>query len=131
MSNKGITIVYWVTTIFVAFVGLAGILNILQLESLVKVNRELGLPQYLMPFLGTVKVLGAIAILIPALKKLHEAAYFGFIFYFIGATYVLICNGGGIDKFGVTIVIVAFTIVSYLTFLKRKKNVIPKQYIKT
>jgi len=121
MNNKGITITYWITTIFVAFVGFSGILNILQLESLVKVNRELGLPQYLMPFLGTVKVLGAIAILIPALKKLHEMAYFGFIFYFIGATYILIANGGGIDKYGVTLLIIAATIISYLTFLKRKE----------
>lgn len=122
MNNKTITITYWITTVFVAFVGFAGILNILQLESLVKVNRELGLPQYLMPFLGTVKVLGAIAILIPALKKLHEAAYFGFIFYFIGATYVLIANGGGIDKYGVTVLIIVATVVSYLTFLKQKET---------
>ncbi|OXA95894.1 DoxX family protein [Flavobacterium hercynium] len=128
MSNKGITIVYWVTTIFVAFVGFAGILNILQLESLVKVNRELGLPQYLMPFLGTVKVLGAVAILIPGFKKFHEAAYFGFIFYFIGATYVLIANGGGLDKYGVTILIIVATVISYRTFLKRKMHNATVQY---
>ncbi|AOM79330.1 hypothetical protein BFS30_20460 [Pedobacter steynii] len=102
-------------------VGLLGILNILQIDALVKTNRELGLPQYLLPFLGTVKVLGAIAILVPSLKKFHEAAYAGFIFYFIGATYVLIANGAGIDKYGVTLLITAATAVSYISYLKLKK----------
>ena len=117
---NGTKITYWISTVFVAIVGLAGILNILQLESLVQVNRELGLPQYLMPFLGTVKVLGAITILLPPLKRFHEAAYAGFIFYFAGATYVLISNGGGIDKYGTTLFIIAATVVSYLASLKLK-----------
>ncbi|MNK22320.1 hypothetical protein D3C87_405950 [compost metagenome] len=120
MNKKSIKITYWITTIFVAFVGFAGIMNILQLPSLVKVNHELGLPQYLMPFLGTVKVLGAITILLQPLKRFHEAAYAGFVFYFTGASYVLIANGGGIDKYGVTLMIIAATVLSYLSSLKLK-----------
>jgi hypothetical protein len=121
MNSRAINISYWVSTVFVAFVGLAGILNILQIESLVKVNRELGLPRYLMPFLGTVKVLGAITILLQPLKRFHEAAYAGFVFYFTGATYVLIANGGGIDKYGTTVFIIIASVISYLTSLKRKQ----------
>lgn len=121
MNSKGIKIAYWVSTIFVAFVGFSGILNVLQIESLVKVNRELGLPQYLMPFLGTVKVLGAITIISPFLKRFHEAAYAGFIFYFSGATYVLIANGAGPDKYGTTLFIILATVVSYLSALKIKQ----------
>lgn len=122
MSIKAIKIIYWISTIFVALVGSLGILNILEIDALVKTNRELGLPHYLLPFLGTVKVLGAIAILLPSLKKFHEAAYAGFIFYFIGATYVLIANGGGIDKYGSTLFIIAATVVSYISYLKLKEH---------
>lgn len=119
MNTKVIKIIYWVTTIFVAIVGFSGILNILQVPSLVKTNQELGLPLYLMPFLGSVKVLGAIAILLqPLLKRFHEAAYAGFIFYFSAASYVLIANSVGAQKIGVTLFILTATVVSYLTSLK-------------
>ncbi|SEW45638.1 DoxX-like family protein [Chitinophaga sp. YR573] len=123
MNSKGIKITYWLSTGFVAFVGFSGILNVLQIESLVKVNRELGLPQYLMPFLGVIKILGAITIVLPLLKRFHEAAYAGLIFYFTGATYVLIANGKGIEKYGVTLIIIIATVVSYLTSLKRKQTI--------
>ena len=118
MNRKGIKITYWLSTGFVAFVGFAGILNVLQIESLVQVNRALGLPQYLMPFLGVVKILGAITILLPPLKRFHEAAYAGFIFHFIGATYVLIANGGGIEKYSSTLIILMAIVASYLSSLK-------------
>jgi hypothetical protein len=121
MSNKGIKITYWITTIFVALVGFSGILNILEVPSLVKTNRELGLPQYLMPFLGTVKVLGAVTILVQPLKRFHEAAYAGFIFYFSGASYVLMANAAGANRCGATLMILAATVVSYITSLKLKK----------
>ena len=85
--------------------------------SLVKVNHDLGLPQYLMPFPGTVKILGAITILLQPLKRFHEAAYAGFVFYFSGATYVLIANGNGIDKYGTTLFIILAVVVSYLRSL--------------
>jgi hypothetical protein len=122
MNNKQTKIAYWVSTVFVAFVGFSGILNVFQIASLVKVNHDLGLPQYLMPFLGTVKMLGAITILLQPLKRFHEAAYAGFIFYFSGATYVLIANGNGIDKYGTTLFIILAVVVSYLSSLKLRKN---------
>lgn len=119
---KTTKIIYWISTVFVAFVGFAGVLNIIQFEPLVQVNKALGLPQYLMPFLGTVKVVGAVTILLPRLKRFHEAAYAGFIFYFSGATYVLIANGGGIEKYGVTLLIITAIVASYLTSLKLKQQ---------
>jgi hypothetical protein len=113
MNTKQVKIIYWVSTLFLGFVGLAGIANILMVEELVQTTRALGLPTYFMPFFGVVKVVGAITILVPALRRFQQAAYFGFIFYFIGATYTLMATHSGPEKWGVTLLILAAAGVSY------------------
>ncbi len=113
MNTKHVRLIYWVSTLFLALVGLAGIFNILMIDQLVQVNRSLGLPDYFMPFFGVVKVVGAITILVPALRGFQQAAYFGFIFYFIGATYTLMATHSGLGKWGVTLLILAAAGVSY------------------
>jgi hypothetical protein len=122
MNNKQTEIAYWVSTVFAAFVGFSGILNVIQIASLVKVNLDLGLPQYLNAISGSGKNTGSITILLQPLKRFHEAAYAGFIFYFSGATYVLIANGNGIDKDGITHFIILTVVVSYLSSLKLGQN---------
>ncbi|MBO9617249.1 MAG: DoxX family protein [Dyadobacter sp.] len=116
MNTKKVKFIYWASTLFLGLVGLAGIANILMVEELVQVNRSLGLPDYFMPFFGFVKVVGAITILAPALRRFQQAAYFGFIFYFIGATYTLMATHGGPEKWGATLLILAAAGVSYWTW---------------
>ncbi|GAB3953539.1 hypothetical protein GCM10028805_37460 [Spirosoma harenae] len=113
MNTRHVKQIYWLSTLFLALVGLAGIFNILQVDQLVQVNRSLGLPDYFMPFFGVVKVVGGITILVPALRRFQQAAYFGFIFYFMGATYTLMATHGGPQKWGVTLLILAAASVSY------------------
>ncbi|HTF82073.1 MAG TPA: DoxX family protein [Cytophagales bacterium] len=55
---------------------------------MVAASTAVGLPLYLMPLLGTAKLLGAIALVLPFLKVVKEWAYAGFAFIFIGATWV-------------------------------------------
>ena len=112
MNTKHVRLIYWVSTLFLALVGLAGILNILMVDQLVRVNRSLGLHDYFMPFFGVVKVVGAITIMVPALRRFQQAAYFGFIFYFMGATYTLMATHNGPEKWGVTLLILAAAGVS-------------------
>jgi hypothetical protein len=119
MNTKQVKIIYWVSTLFLSFVGLAGIANILMVEQLVQTNKALGLPVYFMPFFGVVKVVGAITILVPALRRFQQAAYFGFIFYFIGATYTLMATHSGPEKWGVTLLILAAAGVSYWAWQQR------------
>jgi hypothetical protein len=71
---------------------------------------------------GDGKNIGAITILLQPLKRFHEAAYAGFIFYFSGATYVLIANGNGIDKYGTTLFIILAVVVSYLSSLRLRQS---------
>ena len=113
MNTKQVKLIYWVSTLFLGLVGLAGIANILMIEELVKTTRALGLPTYFMPFFGVVKMVGAITILVPALRRFQQAAYFGFIFYFTGATYTLMATHSGPQKWGVTVLILAAAGVSY------------------
>lgn len=113
MNTKQVKLIYWISTLFLSLVGLAGIANILMVEELVQVNRSLGLPNYFMPFFGFLKMVGAITILVPALRRFQQAAYFGFIFYFIGATYTLMATHSGPEKWSVTLLILAAAGVSY------------------
>lgn len=53
-----------------------------QKESIV----ALGYPEYLMTILGTAKLLGVIALLIPSVPLLKEWAYAGFTFDLLGAS---------------------------------------------
>lgn len=113
MNTKQVKLIYWVSTLFLSFVGLAGIAYILMVKELVQTTKALGLPVYFMPFFGFIKVVGGITILVPALRRFQQAAYFGFIFYFIGATYTLMATHSGPEKWGVTLLILAAAGVSY------------------
>src|SRR5262245_34692833 len=79
---------YWIVTgLMAVFVLMASIPDILRIPQAVDLFRHLGYPSYLLPFLGTAKTLGVIAILAPVIRGLKEWAYAGLIFDLIGALY--------------------------------------------
>jgi uncharacterized membrane protein YphA (DoxX/SURF4 family) len=57
--------------------------------------KHLGYPAYLLPLIGTAKVLGVIAVLIPRWPRLTEWAYAGLIFDLLGALYSHLTVGDG------------------------------------
>ena len=73
---------------------LASIPDVLRLPQAVSIFGHLGYPVYLLPFLGTAKTLGIIAVLVPAFQRLKEWAYAGLVFDVIGALYshVSVCD---------------------------------------
>jgi len=72
-------IIYWVATALLAFGMFAsGIQQLFRTKEMVDILSHLGYPVYLMTILGTWKILGVIAILIPGFKLLKEWAYAGF-----------------------------------------------------
>jgi hypothetical protein len=90
-TNK---IIYWTTTGLVSLAMTASCFMYLSKNpELVTGFNALGLPLYLMPLLGTAKLLGVIALVVPGIKVLKEWAYAGLAFTFIGATYVHIATG--------------------------------------
>ncbi len=79
-------IIYWVITIYLA-IGMTagGIQQLLQIGGYNEIVSSLGYPLYLLSILGTWKILGVIAILIPKFPLVKEWAYAGFFFAMSGA----------------------------------------------
>ena len=80
------TIAYWVTTILgpASFV-IGGYLHLTGDPQVMATLRHLGYPPYFAVILGTCKMLGAIAVVVPGLPRLKEWAYAGFFFNLTGA----------------------------------------------
>ena len=79
---------YWIVTgLMAAFMLMASVPDILRVPQAVEIFSHLGYPTYLLPFLGTAKILGVVAVLTPGLRRLKEWAYAGLVFDLIGAAY--------------------------------------------
>jgi len=93
-------IIYWVATALLAFGMLAsGVEQVIQAKSMQEILVHLGYPVYFMSILGTWKILGVVAILIPGFKLLKEWAYAGFFFAMTGALVShLICKDTGVKE---------------------------------
>ena len=74
MTNR-INVTYWVITgLMAAFMLMASIPDVLRQPQAIEVFGHLGYPAYLLPFLGTAKILGVIAVLVPGAGRLKEWA---------------------------------------------------------
>jgi uncharacterized membrane protein YphA (DoxX/SURF4 family) len=93
---KAKSIVYWITTILVAFpIGSGGVAQLAHLKATVDgFVHLLGYPAYFVTILGVWKVLGAIAILVPRFPRLKEWAYAGIFFDLTGAAASCAAVGG-------------------------------------
>jgi len=79
-------IIYWIFTALLAIGMLqSGIFAELRTKQWIDLVTALGYPVYFLNILGTWKILGVIAILIPGFKLLKEWAYAGFFFAMTGA----------------------------------------------
>lgn len=85
MSKRN-KIIYWIATVWLAL-GMAstGIVQLIKMETEVKLFTELGYPIYFLTIIGVWKMLGVIAVLIPKTPLLKEWAYAGFFFAMSGA----------------------------------------------
>lgn len=84
---KAKAIIYWISTVLVAFsMGSGGVTELMHVPPVVDgMVRVLGYPLYFLNILGIWKVLGTIAILIPGFPRLKEWAYAGILFDLTGA----------------------------------------------
>ncbi len=107
-------ITYWVSTIFLSFGMLAGgIQQMLQTGGYNEIVTQLGYPLYLLSILGTWKILGVIAILIPKKPLLKEWAYAGFFFAMSGATISHLAGGQPTTEAMPSIILLLVTIASW------------------
>ena len=92
---KKIYIIFWIFTgLFCAFMTFSAISEIINGKDAKDFIHHLGYPDYFNPFIGVMKILGVIALLVPGYPRIKEWAYAGFFFDLFGATYSQIANDG-------------------------------------
>ncbi len=120
---KKINLIYWIMTgLFAVMMLYSGISEMLNGPESKAVMDHLHYPDYLSPFIGFLKVLGIIVILIPAYPGIKEWAYAGFFFDLTGATFSQIAMDGINPLIFLMLLPYAFLFISYYYFHK-KQNV--------
>jgi hypothetical protein len=97
-----------------AFMLMASIPDVLKLPQAIEIFGHLGYPAYLLPFLGTAKILGVIAVLMPGFDRLKEWAYAGLVFDIAGALYSHLSVGDPVSVWGFALVALALVGGSYV-----------------
>lgn len=114
MSKRN-KIIYWIATIWLALGMLStGIVQLMHQQEVVeKTSQQLGYPVYFLSIIGTWKLLGVIAVLVPKFTLIKEWAYAGFAFLMTGAIISHLAVGNGaVELFGPTLLLV-LTVVSW------------------
>ena len=117
-------IVYWVATV-VSVVGVAGtgLLDLTGAPAMAQHVSALGYPAYLQHFLGVAKVLGAVVILLPGLRRLKEWAYAGMTFDLLGASYSHFAHRDDVAELLLPVSLLALLALSY--FLRPDSRRLP------
>lgn len=117
---KGRSIIYWVVTgLFAAFMLLSAIPDVLRVPDAVAIFGHLGYPPYLLPFLGTAKVLGVAVVLLQGLKRFKEWAYAGLVFDLFGALYSHLSVGDGVGTWMFPVIGLTLAAGSYISWRSR------------
>lgn len=99
MQPKTINALYWVFTILFAvlmiFSSIGGIGPTAEVKQML--HDGMGYPIYFIQFISIAKIIGAVTILIPGLKKIKEWAYAGLFFDLAGAIYSIIAISPSFD----------------------------------
>lgn len=87
-------VIYWIATgLISAGMLMSAFFYLTKAPQLMKSFQDAGYPEYFVMFLGTSKLLGAIALIVPVWAKLKEWAYAGFAFTFLGAVWTHLSTG--------------------------------------
>jgi len=112
--NKRTKIIYWISTAWLSLGMLStGIVQLIPLEEEVMKMQNLGYAAYFLTIIGSWKLLGVLAILIPGYPLVKEWAYAGFFFLMSGAIFSHLAVGDpAMEYFGPGLLLV-LTIVSW------------------
>jgi hypothetical protein len=118
-------IIYWISTGWLALGMLStGSVQLLRLKDDVDLMERLGYPVYFLTILGTWKILGVVAVLIPKFPLLKEWAYAGFFFAMSGAVISHLVNGSEARDFFGPFLLLVLIIVSWY-FRPADRKIIP------
>lgn len=111
MTNK---IIYWAATGLLCTGMLAGgIAQLVRQPQTVQGIMHLGYPAYFTSILGTWKILGVVALLVPGFRLFKEWAYAGFFFAMTGAVISHIASGDDFGHYIAPLLFAVLTVVSW------------------
>lgn len=107
-------IIYWTVTLFLS-IGMTagGMQQMFQIGGYNEIVTKLGYPLYLLSIIGTWKILGVIAILIPKFPLVKEWAYAGFFFAMSGAFLSHLTVGQPFSEAVPSLILLVVTILSW------------------
>lgn len=110
-------IIYWIATVWLALgmvaTGTGQLIKMKNGQGGADMITHLGYPVYLLTLLGTCKILGVIAVLIPKFLLLKEWAYAGFFFIMTGAIFSHIAISDSFTELIPSSLLLVLTIVSW------------------
>ncbi|MBF5046651.1 DoxX family protein [Aggregicoccus sp. 17bor-14] len=119
-GTKAQGLLYWIPTVLLALLMFSGgLMNALQSEESAKGFAQLGYPAYFAVMLGSAKVLGALALLLPVPRVLREWAYAGFTFDVLAAAVSLHAIGAPAVNLAAPLVALALVQLSYFGWRRR------------
>lgn len=107
-------IIYWIATLWLAL-GMfsTGAVQLLRMPADVDLMNRLGFPIYLLTLLGSWKLLGVVAVLIPRFPLLKEWAYAGFFFAMSGAIFAHLASSGPLSDTLPALLLLTLTVLSW------------------
>jgi uncharacterized membrane protein YphA (DoxX/SURF4 family) len=113
-TSRSRTLAYWASTAIVAAEFLVGgVMDLMHMPPFFGVMLHLGYPPYFSVIIGTWKVLGAAAVLVPRSARLKEWAYAGMVFDLTGAAASHLAVGNGAGAVVVPLVFTGLVMVSW------------------
>jgi DoxX-like protein len=121
-ASKASKIIYWIATIWLALgmlsTGIVQLFKAKEGQGGVNMVTHLGYTVYLLTVLGMWKILGAVALLMPArgqvfLNLIREWAYAGFFFVMSGAIFSHVALGDTITELIPSLLLLILTVVSW------------------
>ena len=99
---------------------LSAVPDVLRIPGALMVFNHLGYPSYLLVFLGTAKMLGVAAVLVPGLPRIKEWAFAGLTFDVTGALYSHLSIGDPPDAWMPALVALVLVSGSYVAYRVRR-----------
>lgn len=121
-DSKVKKIIYWIATLWLSLgMTSTGIVQLMKMKEETEMMKQLGYPDYFLTLLGTWKILGVIAILVPKFPMVKEWVYAGFFFAMSGALFSHAAVGGDAkDFFGPALLLLLTGISWYFRPTDRK-----------
>jgi len=132
-AGKAGKIIYWIATIWLGLgmvvTGAGQLIKMKAGQGGVEMITHLGYPVYLLTILGVWKILGVVAVLLPAgrqvfLNLVKEWAYAGFFFLMTGAIFSHIAIGDPVNALFPSLLLLILTLVSWY-FRPADRKIIP------